>query len=474
MVHIDTVLFYQVTDPQKANYEIDDYATAIGQLSTTILRSVIGSMDLEHTLTSRDKINDKLRDVLDEASGKWGIRVTRVEIKALHPASSIMDAMEKQYRAQRAKHAAILVAEGQKQAAILKADGDAAAIGKVFKAIHDGKPDPELLAYQFVQALPQVAQSQGSSVWVIPSDVTTALRNLSSAFGNSHGEPGGRGPDVPPPGPGPSPSDLRSAGDGGPIRGKVAAPWPRRSRLPNGRQPPHHRTHGTPAGYRTARRRNSAAGCPSPADPGLQLLALATISPGCSHPDVGKTIVYGTKPPASGRQSHGNAVPPRSTLVSAPGPPRHPAATLLAATPALFHPLHRPGPPGLPGPALRARRRLGPRPGTRGPDPGHVPPPADHRPHQGQQHDHHPGRLQVDTVGDRPGREQADANHDPEQGLHELARMVHPRIAGAHETRELRIIPVERLLDLLELTLLVFWERHDPSPEKTLRRARAR
>ena len=295
MVHIDTVLFYQVTDPQKANYEIDDYATAIGQLSTTILRSVIGSMDLEQTLTSRDKINDKLRDVLDEASGKWGIRVTRVEIKALHPASSIMDAMEKQYRAQRAKHAAILVAEGQKQAAILKADGDAAAIGKVFKAIHDGKPDPELLAYQFVQALPQVAQSQGSSVWVIPSDVTTALRNLSSAFGDSHGEPGGRGPDVPPPGPGPSPSDLRSAGNGGPIRGKVAAPWPRRSRLPNGRQPPHHRTHGTPAGYRTARRRNSAAGCPSPADPGLQLLALARISPGCSHPDVGKTAVSPTQ-----------------------------------------------------------------------------------------------------------------------------------------------------------------------------------
>jgi regulator of protease activity HflC (stomatin/prohibitin superfamily) len=296
VVHIDTVLFYQVTDPQKANYEIDDYATAIGQLSTTILRSVIGSMDLEQTLTSRDKINDKLRDVLDEASGKWGIRVTRVEIKALHPASSIMDAMEKQYRAQRAKHAAILVAEGQKQAAILKADGDAAAIEKVFKAIHDGKPDPELLAYQFVQALPQVAQSQGSSVWVIPSDVTTALRNFSSAFGNSHGEPGGRGPDVPPPGPGPSPSDLRSAGGGGPIRGKVAAPRPRRSRLPNGRQPPHHRTHGTPAGYRTAPRRNSAAGCPSPADPGLQLLALARISPGCSHPDVGKTTVTPTPP----------------------------------------------------------------------------------------------------------------------------------------------------------------------------------
>ena len=186
VVHIDTVLFFQVTDPRAADYEIVDYAQAIDQLSATMLRSVIGSMDLEQTLTSRDKINTMLRGVLDEASGKWGIRVTRVEIKAIDPAPSIMDAMEKQYRAQREKRAAILVAEGQKQAAVLKSEGEAAAIEKVFKAIHDGKPDPELLAYQYVQALPQVAQSQGSSVWVIPSEVTTALRTLSSAFGDSH------------------------------------------------------------------------------------------------------------------------------------------------------------------------------------------------------------------------------------------------------------------------------------------------
>ena len=186
VVHIDTVLFFQVTDPRAADYEIVDYATAIEQLSATMLRSVIGSMDLEQTLTSRDRINTMLRGVLDEASGKWGIRVTRVEIKSLDPAASIMDAMEKQYRAQREKRAAILVAEGEKQSAILKSEGQAAAIEKVFKAIHDGKPDPELLAYQYVQALPQVAQSQGSSVWVIPSEVTTALRTLSSAFGDSH------------------------------------------------------------------------------------------------------------------------------------------------------------------------------------------------------------------------------------------------------------------------------------------------
>jgi regulator of protease activity HflC (stomatin/prohibitin superfamily) len=223
MVHIDTVLFFQVTDPRAADYEIVDYAEAIEQLSATMLRSVIGSMDLEQTLTSRDRINSMLRGVLDEASGKWGIRVTRVEIKALDPAPSIMDAMEKQYRAQREKRAAILVAEGDKQAAILKSEGEATAIEKVFKAIHDGKPDPELLAYQYVQALPQVAQSPGSTVWVIPSEVTTALSTLSGAFGNSNGDPGGgRRPDAPPPGPRPLPSlpGARPAGDGRPIGGE--------------------------------------------------------------------------------------------------------------------------------------------------------------------------------------------------------------------------------------------------------------
>jgi len=218
VVQIDTVLFFQVTDPRAADYEIVDYATAIEQLSATMLRSVIGSMDLEQTLTSRDRINTMLRGVLDEASGKWGIRVTRVEIKALDPAPSIMDAMEKQYRAQREKRAAILVAEGEKQSAILKSEGQAAAIEKVFKAIHEGRPDPELLAYQYVQALPQVAQSQGSSVWVIPSEVTTALRTLSSAFGNGHeGSGADRGSDAPLPAP---MAEVRPGGDGGPADGE--------------------------------------------------------------------------------------------------------------------------------------------------------------------------------------------------------------------------------------------------------------
>jgi regulator of protease activity HflC (stomatin/prohibitin superfamily) len=202
VVLIETVLFYQVTDPRAADYEIVDYNTAIGKLCVTMLRSVIGSMELQQTLSSREEINAKLRGVLDAATGKWGIRVTRVEIKDVYPEPGIMDAMEKQYRAQREKRAKIAVAEGDRQAAILRSEGEAAAIGTVFKAIHDGKPDPELLAYKYVQALPWIARGQGNSVWMIPSEVTTALRNLSSAFGNRDADLGtGRQPDVSPPGP---------------------------------------------------------------------------------------------------------------------------------------------------------------------------------------------------------------------------------------------------------------------------------
>src|SRR6201987_252986 len=167
VVEIDTVLFFQVTDPRAAEYEIVNYIQAIEQITVTMLRSVIGSMDLEQTLTSRDKINTMLRGVLDEASGKWGIRVTRVEIKTIEPPKSVVDAMEKQMRAEREKRAAILnaeglrqskiltaegekqgsilKAEGAKQSAILRAEGQAQAIGAVFQAVHDNDPDPKLL-----------------------------------------------------------------------------------------------------------------------------------------------------------------------------------------------------------------------------------------------------------------------------------------------------------------------------------------
>jgi regulator of protease activity HflC (stomatin/prohibitin superfamily) len=214
VVQIDTVLFFQVTDPRAADYEIVNYIQAIEQITATMLRSVIGSMDLEQTLTSRDKINTLLRGVLDDASGKWGIRVTRVEIKAIDPPKSVKDAMEKQMRAEREKRAAILTAEGvrqakiltaegekqgeilraegDKQGAILRAEGQAQAIDKVFTSIHRNDPDPKLLAYQYLQTLPQLAAGAGNTFWVIPSEVTTALKAVTSAFGGS-GEAGSSG-----------------------------------------------------------------------------------------------------------------------------------------------------------------------------------------------------------------------------------------------------------------------------------------
>jgi regulator of protease activity HflC (stomatin/prohibitin superfamily) len=205
VVLIDTVLFFQVTDPRAADYEIVNYIQAIEQITATMLRSVIGSMDLEQTLTSRDKINNMLRGVLDDASGKWGIRVTRVEIKAIDPPKSVKDAMEKQMRAEREKRAAILTAEGvrqskiltaegekqsailsaegARQSAILRAEGQAQAIATVFQAVHDNDPDPKLLAYQYLQTLPQIAQGAGSTFWVIPSEVTSAMKAVAGAFG---------------------------------------------------------------------------------------------------------------------------------------------------------------------------------------------------------------------------------------------------------------------------------------------------
>src|SRR5579864_4351588 len=173
VVSIDTVIYFQVTDPKAATYEIANYIQGIEQLTVTTLRNVIGGLDLEATLTSRDQINGQLRGVLDEATGKWGIRVNRVEIKAIDPPASIKESMEKQMRADRDKRAAILTAEGEKQSAILtaegqrqsailraegqrqsrilEAEGQAKAINTVFAAIHEGRPDPELLAYTYLQ-----------------------------------------------------------------------------------------------------------------------------------------------------------------------------------------------------------------------------------------------------------------------------------------------------------------------------------
>jgi regulator of protease activity HflC (stomatin/prohibitin superfamily) len=205
VVNIDSVIYFQVTDAKSATYEIANYIQAIEQLTVTTLRNVVGGMDLEDTLTSREEINQQLRGVLDEATGKWGVRVNRVELKAIDPPASIKDSMEKQMRAERDKRAAILNAEGFKQsqiltaegekqsailraegdaqAAVVRADGEAQAINRVFAAIHEGDPDPKLLAYQYVQSLPQIAAGAANKVWVVPAELSSAMGMLASAFG---------------------------------------------------------------------------------------------------------------------------------------------------------------------------------------------------------------------------------------------------------------------------------------------------
>jgi regulator of protease activity HflC (stomatin/prohibitin superfamily) len=204
VVNIDTVIYFQVTEPKSATYEIANYIQAIEQLTVTTLRNVVGGLNLEAALTSRDQINGGLRGVLDEATGKWGVRVNRVEIKAIDPPASIKESMEQQMRADRNKRAAILTAEGVKQSQILtaegekqsailtaqgareseilRAEGQAKAIATVFAAIHDGNPDPALLAYQYLEQLPKIAASAGSTMWVIPSELTAAMQAVAAGF----------------------------------------------------------------------------------------------------------------------------------------------------------------------------------------------------------------------------------------------------------------------------------------------------
>ncbi|GAA1554173.1 SPFH domain-containing protein [Actinomadura kijaniata] len=239
VVGIDTVIYYQVTDPKAATYEVADFLTAIEQLTVTTLRNIIGGMDLERTLTSREEINTELRGVLDNETGRWGVRVNRVELKAVDPPDSIKEAMEKQMRADRDKRASILAAEGQKQSAILTAEGErtsavlkargqaeaavlaaeadakaqasrargqAQAIATVFKAIHEGRPDQRLLAYQYLQTLPELARGESNTVWVVPSEMSRALESLGGLFSAPDPVPADRPERRPPP---------RPADDGG-------------------------------------------------------------------------------------------------------------------------------------------------------------------------------------------------------------------------------------------------------------------
>src|ERR671932_336044 len=183
VVQIDTVIYFTVTDPKDVTYEVANPLQAMEQLTVTTLRNVIGGMTLEETLTSRDTVNSQLRAVLDEATGRWGIRVNRVELKSVEPPRTVQEAMEKQMRAERDRRAAILTAEGVKQSQILKAEGEAKAIETVFNAIHEGAPDQALLSYQYLQMLPQIAQGDANKAWVIPSEFSQALANVASRFG---------------------------------------------------------------------------------------------------------------------------------------------------------------------------------------------------------------------------------------------------------------------------------------------------
>src|SRR6186997_1690461 len=185
-VGIDTVLYFTITEPKSATYEVANPLQAIEQLTVTSLRNIVGSLTLEEALTSRDAVNDRLRVFLDERTGRWGIRINGVEIKSIDQPGTIQEAMEKQMRAERDRRAAILNAEGVKQsqiltaegektsavlraegakeAAILRAEGESKAIGTVFAAIHEGKPDQELLSYQYLQMLPQLARGEANKI----------------------------------------------------------------------------------------------------------------------------------------------------------------------------------------------------------------------------------------------------------------------------------------------------------------------
>lgn len=216
VVAIETVLYFTITDPRDATYEIADPLTGIEQLTVTTLRNVIGGLTLEDTLTSRENVNAELRTVLDEATGKWGIRINRVEIKSVDPPPDIKTAMEKQMRAERdrraailtaegerqaailraegEKQAAVLTAEGERQAAILRAEGEAKAIDEVFTAIHEGKPDRALLSYEYLKMLPTLAEGDSNKVFVVPSEFAEAFGGIGEAIAGR-----GRPRAVPPP-----------------------------------------------------------------------------------------------------------------------------------------------------------------------------------------------------------------------------------------------------------------------------------
>src|SRR5690348_13629315 len=233
-IGIDTVVYYQVTDAVKATYEVANVLQAMEQLTVTTLRNVVGSMTLEETLTSRDQINSQLRIVLDEATEKWGVRVTRVELKSIDPPRTIQEAMEQQMRADRAKRAAVLQAEGEKQAAILRAEGlrqaailnaeadqksnvlraegekqaralraegEAEALGKIFTTVREAGINPhDMLGYKYLEALPAVAAGDANKLLLLPAGAAQAMgavAGLGAAFTGGATDAGAADPNRP-------------------------------------------------------------------------------------------------------------------------------------------------------------------------------------------------------------------------------------------------------------------------------------
>jgi len=217
VVGIDSVIYYSITDPASAQYKIENVVLAIEQLVVTTLRNVVGGMQLEEALTGRDHINERLATVLDEATGKWGVKVNRVEIRGIEPPPTIRDAMEQAMRADRGKRAAILTAEGQQQSAVLsaqgqkqavvlnaeadraatilqaeaereamllRAEGEALAIARVVEAIKGAGIDETVLAYQRQQLLPRIAEGDANKVWFVPTDLAGTLTQLGLGGGS--------------------------------------------------------------------------------------------------------------------------------------------------------------------------------------------------------------------------------------------------------------------------------------------------
>ncbi len=212
VVTVDAVIYYEVTDAYRVVYNVSNFENAAVKLAQTNLRNVIGEIELDQTLTSRERINVKLREVLDDATDKWGVKVTRVEIKKIDPPQDIMEAMSKQMKAERTKRAVILEAEGYRQSEITRAEGDkrsailkaegeaeaikrvadankykltaeaegqAAAIMKVFKGIHEGNPTSDLIAIRYLDALKDIADGKASKIF-LPFESSSLLSSVAS------------------------------------------------------------------------------------------------------------------------------------------------------------------------------------------------------------------------------------------------------------------------------------------------------